>query len=474
MSKYVYLLSFMVLSLGLAAQETFFRVYDRPQDERAYNFIQNGDQGYLILGKSSKYMSDGLLLRKVALDGTEIWEKHENVPVWGLANNICVDAEENIVLLMNERIDNVSHIVLKKLDQSGNELSSTNIIAGGDATGIAETEDGYLITGSAPPLSGDSSLIAKVDKELNLLWEKHYYPTTMASQRTTAYDALAFGNHYYVLGYYYGSPGYGVDHKSYLMKIDQKGNPIWTKNFDTHIQQYYGSLIASSGGHLVIHGSYTDPEVHSLFRSSIICLDEDGTILWENEMAQDQRTLWGEDLVEASDGGFISCGGMWKNQGPTDIYLRKINAKGEHLWLKVIDRTYRDYASQLLLDEKDYILCTGYSLGNERYPNFFMMKTDPDGNFQGVEEVSDNASIKVFPNPVRGGWCRVELRDMMAAEKMAVELIDLSGRVVYHLDYHWDGMSNACDLNLNDLPSGFYTLQVKATSGVLSHKMVIP
>ncbi|RYY57706.1 MAG: T9SS type A sorting domain-containing protein, partial [Chitinophagaceae bacterium] len=77
--------------------------------------------------------------------------------------------------------------------------------------------------------------------------------------------------------------------------------------------------------------------------------------------------------------------------------------------------------------------------------------------------------ISLAPNPFAG---RLSLRYRAAsAEKVSIELIDVSGRVVKKANVSATAGDNTFYLQGSELPSGIYFVRIKAGSVVITEKL---
>lgn len=473
--KHLCLFIFVMISFCLNAQETFFTSYDEPYNEIGFHVVKNGEEGYLILGASSKNTIYGLMLKKVDHQGEEIWNKYYDTNNSMIGEKVCLDKDGNIILCMDENTQTGVSIIIKKLDQSGTELFSKNITEGFHRC-MSKVKDGYIICGhdhiSTSGLSFSDIMVVRLDDSFNVIWKKNYYPTTLDSQINWASNSIFLDDHLYVVGNFYDNPGYGLDSKSYVLKINLQGDSIWTKTLNDYSYQLNNSIIANSNNNIVVHG-FHDKNSNQLYQSSIICMDQDANILWENELMDEGKAINCSGITETGDGGYISCGAIGTLDGQSDVVLYKTDSDGENLWKKVINKSYNDSARDLLLDDNDDIICTGFTQSDypDGFKQLFIMKTDSDGNLHGIEDIPLSSNISISPNPA-SGYCSFVLNDLNAGD-VKIDVFDLSGRCVYHSDHYHNGTKFSTHIDLEHIKPGVYTIQVQTAEKRYSEKLII-
>ena len=115
---------------------------------------------------------------------------------------------------------------------------------------------------------------------------------------------------------------------------------------------------------------------------------------------------------------------------------------------------------------------------NDRYPlkgiSYYRLKqTDYDGQFTYSDIVPVKVSSKgiwVFPNPANGKLFLIA--NQFEREKMKVELLDISGRVVLSNEYEQSDES-PIEIDISDLGKGVYCLVCKSVSNTFSERIIV-
>ena len=166
----------------------------------------------------------------------------------------------------------------------------------------------------------------------------------------------------------------------YLMKIDGDGNVVWQKVYGgNNVDKAYAITMVKDGGFMVAG------ETRSLGngRSDIYLMkiDEKGNMLW-------QRTYGGKKddrayaITKTKDGGFVVAGYKKSfGNGWSDVYLIKIDENGNKCW----EKTYggrKDDRAYAIVDTKDggcIVAGVTFSFGNG-WRDVYVIKMDKYGN----------------------------------------------------------------------------------------------
>jgi hypothetical protein len=95
-------------------------------------------------------------------------------------------------------------------------------------------------------------------------------------------------------------------------------------------------------------------------------------------------------------------------------------------------------------------------------------------NTTGMDDLTfDVAGFIVYPNPANGGYVNVSF-EMKAKERVAIEMMDISGRIVKSTDL---GMKDAGvyeeRINIEELASGMYLLNIRTGNGIVGKKLFV-
>ncbi|RDC64874.1 T9SS type A sorting domain-containing protein [Adhaeribacter pallidiroseus] len=354
---------------------------------------------------------------------------------------------------------------------------------------IVTPDGGYLLGGtSASSQSGDKSQegkgktdfwLVKLDATGQKIWDQTYG----GSEADNLSTLLATPDGGYLLG---GSSESGKSgDKSqvskgnsdyWLIKIDAQGTKIWDKTYGGSEADKLNAIVVSANGGYLIGGSSASGKSGDKSQESrgiedywILCLQEDGTKLWDKTYGGLKETYYPEDctadppdqclhdagssilttLLTTPDGGYLLGGyssaekGAEKSDnnlnviydaGLSDYWVVKIDSMGTKVW----DKTYGGINTEI-----NFFVFTGNSELKNIIPT-------PDGNYllagtsnskKGGEKSEDNRGGAIIEYPLGEGSYRIYT---LGAEDYWLVKIDGEGtqkwdKTIGSLDY--DGLA---------------------------------
>jgi hypothetical protein len=81
------------------------------------------------------------------------------------------------------------------------------------------------------------------------------------------------------------------------------------------------------------------------------------------------------------------------------------------------------------------------------------------------------ASVKVYPNPVTDGLLHVEIQTQ-DTDLISIGVFDLIGRSIYHPLRRLEKGMNKIDLDISELPAGYYILKIRNNHSLNEFKIV--
>jgi len=161
-----------------------------------------------------------------------------------------------------------------------------------------------------------------------------------------------------------------------LIKINSEGGVIWSREYDMDaIARFYATIQVEDG--FVCTG---DLGINNYW---VFKVDDDGELVWSNSYRYNNQNR-GDDIIRASDGGFIIAGtdGFSINNDYDEVRgnlsLLKLNQEGEMIWRRVFDIADSHEASKKVIHclDNSYIIFGETSLDNDR--NIMVLKTTPE------------------------------------------------------------------------------------------------
>ena len=166
----------------------------------------------------------------------------------------------------------------------------------------------------------------------------------------------------------------------YVVKLDANGNLQWTKTIGGESDDWGNSLIQTSdGGYAVAGGTKSfgagEKDVY------LVKLDAKGNLQWIKTIGGESDD-WGYSLIQTSDGGYAVAGGTESfGAGGDDVYVVKLDANGNLQWTKTIGGP-DDESGKSLIQTSD----GGYAIAGFTYSfgagwnDVYVVKLDKNGN----------------------------------------------------------------------------------------------
>ena len=277
------------------------------------------------------------------------------------------------------------------------------------AHGITATADGgYILVGNSKSTDGIFSNKNRAGSDIflikfNALNEVEWTSTYGGSEDDRGHDVvqLADGG-FAVVGYSQSSDGDTSrnegQHDNWVFKTDAQGNLIWEKSFGFLGHDHAYSIISTSDGGLFFNGfldvtasngAGQDGKVqltkkHGVGEFWCHKLDADGNLQWRRYFGgtSNDRSY---DAIETKEGDFVLVGSsesqdvdITNPKGEYDIWVVKINAKGNLLWQRSVGGSGYDIGTALIEANDGDLLITGqsYSLDKDI--------TNPLGSSDGI------------------------------------------------------------------------------------------
>ncbi len=338
-------------------------------------------------------------------------------------------------------------IFISKSDSDGNFLWAKSIGGMGYDTGICIAVDSngniyttgnYTGTVDFDPNAGASNLtdtgggdifVSKLDTNGNFVWAKNMGGAYFDEGSDITLD---LSGNIYTTGSFGGTadfdPGVGISNLSsaggadiFVSKLDNNGGFVWAKNMggtgpDTGLE-----IRLDSNGNIYTTGRFGntadfDPGASPFNLTSaglwdifISKLDNNGNFVWARSMggAEDDDgysiALDSNDNIYAM-GGFSGTAdfdpgpGIFNltSAGYEDIFISKLDADGNLLWVKSIGGPSYDYGGTIALDSGNNIYMTGIYAGTVDF--------DPDTGISNLVSVGGKADIFVSKSDSSGNF----------------------------------------------------------------------
>ncbi|MEA3455091.1 MAG: hypothetical protein U9R26_01160 [Campylobacterota bacterium] len=306
------------------------------------------------------------------------------------------------------------------------------------AKSVVKTEDGYLIAGKTKSFTGNrdfDAYLVKIDKKGQKLWSKIYG----GEDDEDANEIIRFGKDYVFVG---STQTYGNERLSYyITKIDDNGTIDWQVTYyRDEDDEYYGNSITTDGKDLVVAGT----ERHLNFMSSkinplIFQLNSEGTRGWRGYYGgKDEDNA--HTIIDTGDGYLMAGKTESYGHGDFDAYAVKLDKTGREQWYAAYGGKDDDTAHDVLTLKDGYLFVgTTESFGLNR-DDVYVVKTDKQGkivwqNTYGGNRDDEGYAVTQSPD---GGYVIVG-RSESFSRRNGFELyllkIDSNGKLIWERTY---------------------------------------
>jgi hypothetical protein len=272
---------------------------------------------------------------------------------------------------------------------------------------IQTSDGGYAIAGYTYSFGagGADVYVVKLDANGNLQWTK----TIGGPASEAGYSLIQTSDSGYAIA---GETGvlsineleaHILNLEVYVIKLDANGNPQWTKTIGEGYLARGSSLIQTSDGGYAIAGS-TSPFGPGEEDVYVVKLDAHGNLQWTKTIGGPESE-GGNSIIQTSDGGYAIAGSTKSfGAGGEDVYVVKLDAKGNLQWTKTIGGPEGEEGHSLIqtADGGYAIVGSTKSFGSGGY-DVYVVKLDAHGNLQWTKTIGGSES--------EGGYSLVQTSD---------------------------------------------------------------
>lgn len=509
-------------------------VYSVGSFDGSLDFVSSG------VGVTSKGLYDGYLLKQRA-DGSTAWgmsfggsgvdvayavaaDKQGNAYVAGSFSGTATfgsitltsaGANDAFVLKVNPA---GSILWVKQMGGAGTDEAfciatdkNGNAYVGGCFSATADLDPGAAAANYTSKGSRDA-FVEKLDASGNFVWA--------ATMGGSTIDEFAYGvrvdnaGNVLTTGPYMGpadfDPGAGVYNLNgsgaYIQKLDAAGHFVWANSLDNAI----GYAITSDGSDNVIltgifwptgPGSATDfdpgPGIYNIASNGsndafVLKLSAEGKFSWAKRIGG-VAIDWGYGVAADAQGNIYTTGSFDSlvdfDPGPgvrnlsgdvDDIFIQKLDAAGNFVWVKRFGDHCADEGLAIALDDQNNIYATGHfqsavlfdagtgcTLTGNNGNDLFVLKMGQET--AGISGASSAPDVLIYPNPSVGGAGSLLFRK--AYTDINISVTDVTGKVVSTLH-----TSNSTKVALSPnaiLRRGDYFVSVRTEEGSVTLQMQV-
>jgi hypothetical protein len=376
--------------MGQPPDTLWTRVYGGPRWDWAYAVQQTRDGGYIIAGLTESFggRAPSCYVVKTDSAGDTLWTRTYGRGSYSVINDVLRTPDGGYVIggYVSSK-EKFWDFYFAKLDSAGNvEWERTLGDDRGDfANAIGLTSDGgFVFAGLASlkvidrpdTLTPDylcGMYVVKVDIEGNIEWSRIYKSNTA--------DGAEFIHQTPDGGFILGGSAYCKDitmggYDYYLLKTDSEGNPEWEKYYgDRESEHLYNAIPTTDGGYVL--GGNIEGEDWSM--AFIIGVSSVGDTLWTKRYWEMWGNFYIRDIEKTSDGGFVLVGDKSAGkQQKRDMFLLKLNSKGDKLWSCTYGSKKSDIGHAVCGTADGGYLIAGTTGFDEKNRDLYLVKTCPE------------------------------------------------------------------------------------------------
>ena len=342
----------------------FIKVFGGNRRDRGINLIETAEDGYAIVGYTSSYEAkrEDVYLIKTDKNGELLWE----MTYGGAGDDNGWDLLEMddggfmISGFTNSTGAGGFDFYLIRTDRDGNLLWEQTYGGPEDdlAWSMSHTADGKVAIAGQTESYGEGDkdgYLILVDRDGNLITSNTYGST--GEDRLYSIDLAPDGG--FVLTGTTTSFGAG-GRNAYLVKTDSAAVEDWVGVYGEDPDDVAHAVRITSDGSLILTG-YTKSFGSANYDSWSILVDGNGEVIWQKFFggSNDDRTIYGE---QTDDGGFIQVGYTRSFDAiGWDVFIVKLDSKGEVLWHEVIGERSDDTGYTIIQDGDGSFVLTGES-----------------------------------------------------------------------------------------------------------------
>jgi hypothetical protein len=367
----------------------------------------------------------------------------------------------------------VTEVYLLKTNKWGDSLWTKHLDynngpgAYNDGASVKETNDkGFIITGLRNYAPNWNMHLLKTDSLGNLLWARNYSESTCASQGFSV--QLTADNGFVIAGFISDCLNTN-DEDFYLVKTDSIGNLLWSKRYgESKRNRAYSVSCTFDKGFIITGIGNWDPSIPS-GSIYLVRTDSIGDTVWTKRYggtAIDE----GFSVIQTLDGGFVLTGYTASyGQGSVDVWIIKTNSDGNIEWEKKYGGFRSDIGRSIQQTYDGGFIIAGYtnSFGSESGYDIYLINTNEIGEMAVNENFLPALEIILYPNPARN---KVTIINKSIFSEVLIDIFDICGEKRWEDKFLYQ---KSIELDVSNLPMGFYILNILTEDGSLTKKLVI-
>jgi len=271
-------------------------------------------------------------------------------------------------------------LISSTLFGSNNPITFDKTYGGKDhdiAKSVIKLKDGYLIAGESKSFHEDrdyNAYIIKIDKKGEKVWSKIY-----GGEDDEYINAITkFGDNFVFVG---STKSYNVRNRSfYFVNIDKDGKVNWEKTYYRYDRDYYyGNDIIADGQNLIVAGVEKHLEFfNAKIDPMIFKINSDGDKIWHKYYrGKDEDRA--NAIINTKDGYILAGETETYGHGDFDAYVVGVDKKGKRKWFHAYGGKDDEVANDIIETKDGYILVGSTDSFGLNYKDVYVVKIDKRG-----------------------------------------------------------------------------------------------
>ncbi|MCC6816750.1 MAG: SBBP repeat-containing protein [Saprospiraceae bacterium] len=297
---------------------------------------------------------------------------------------------------------------------------------------------------------------------------------------------------------------------AFMIKLNDQGEMIWASHFHGVDEFLASSLVINSKNEIITTGYFRmeadfDPGINVYKLSTplsggdsyILNLKSDGSFNWAKQLGGDHHET-GLGIALDKEGNIYSTGCYQNkadfdpgsgefflysfNENNNDIYISKLNSKGDFAWAYGMSGNSSDIGFSIHVDQNHNVYTTGIfgktltvrpgldsiAISSKGFEDIFISKLNQ--SISGNINLTYDTELQVSPNPTEG-YIQISLPGDIKI--FDLELFSSNGDMVRTSDRLFDRLDDKLNIHLPNLSSGIYFLKINSSKGIKYSKIVV-
>lgn len=272
-------------------------------------------------------------------------------------------------------------IYIIKIDKYGNKIYSKAYGGANSdiAKGIVKTPDGFMIAGTTRSFGNrvQNIYVARLRDDGALYWQKGFYSDSDDYYEGNAITPVSDTN-FLIAGQEDHVKFFDSQKNIYVNAVNIDGKRNGIKYYGGKDDEKANSIITTKQGYVI--AGETDTWGHGDKDAYVLCIDKKGNRLWHNAFGfkYDETA---NQIIQTADGGYIVVGTSTSNTSAREnIFVVKIKPNGRFDWQYLYGTTQND-AGYGIIELKDGYVIAGYTEDSKGYDkDLYLLKIDKKGN----------------------------------------------------------------------------------------------